>query len=122
MTNHVHRCIANAVTAPATGSTATADVVLLTIVDDERSRNRFAAAHRSQLVVAVELGVQGSIVEFGLVGFLHQELGRVDAVIHHRRSSIDDVRSAVAQFFVFDVRSQGAVLVQGGTNVFVLIF
>lgn len=120
MTVHVHRCIANAVIATATGSTATADVVLLTIVDDDRSRNRFAT-HRSQLV-AVELGVQGSIVEFGLVGFLHQELGRVDAVIHHRRSSIDDVRSAVAQFFVFDIRSQGTVLVQGGSNVLVLIF
>lgn len=83
MTNH--RCaVTTAVIGPATGSTA--DVVLLlttAIVDGHRCRNHRFAAHWSQFV-AVKLGVQGSIVKLGFVGFLHQELWRVYAVIHHR--------------------------------------
>lgn len=117
-----HRWAVATIMTTATGST-TADVVLLltTVVDDHRRRNHRFATHRSQFV-AVKLGIQGSIVKLGFVGFLHQELWRVHAVIHHRGSSVDDVRSAVAQFFVFDIRSQGTVLIYSGSNVLIWKF
>lgn len=99
MTNHVHRCIVTIVIT-ATADSTTDVMLLVVVVNEDRRRNRFS---RSPKLVSIELGVQGCVVELGFVGFLHQELGRVHTVIHHRRSSIDDIRSAVAQFFVFDI-------------------
>lgn len=82
MTNH--RYVVT--TVITTAASKAANVVLLAAIHDKRGRNRFA--RRSQFVT-VEFSVQGSIVKLGFVGFLHQELWRMHAVVHHRRSSVD---------------------------------
>lgn len=82
-------------------------VLLLQVVVGHDDLSGYAAASDLELgrQLGIEFGVECRIVELGLVRLFHQQLGRVDPVVH-RRSAVDhNVRPAVAELLVINVRA-----------------
>lgn len=111
-------------TAPTpTRSNAVVVLLLQVVVGHDDRPGHAAAASDLELgrQLGIEFGVECRIVELGLVRLFHQQLGRVHPVVH-RRSAVDhNVRPAVAELLVVNVRAaERTVLVEVHANVLAL--